>query len=197
MLLRSDDINCDNKNLRKFLEITKDVPVLLATEPYWLTKSENESVVELVKQYKNTTIVQHGYDHTNKAKDGEKKSEFPSSRVAEDYIPDIIEGKKILEELFEDQFYPVFIPPWNRFGHNYQILSELGFIGYENSEGFLDMQPKKGFIDEKYFWRKVQTDKELNGLIFHHSWLNDKQFKFIEELIESGVIQWKSIRESS
>ena len=196
MLLRSDDINCDNKNLRKFLKITKDVPVLLAAEPRWLTKPETKSAVELVKQYKNATIVQHGYDHTNRAKDGEKKSEFPSSRGAEDYIPDIIEGKKILEELFGDQFYPVFVPPWNRFGHNYHILSELGFIGYENSKGFLDMQPERGFIDKKYFWNKLQTNRK-RGLMFHHSWLNDDGFKFIEELIESGVIQWKSIRESS
>ena len=57
MLLRSDDINCDNKNLRKFLKITKDVPVLLAAEPRWLTKPETKSAVELVKQYKNATIL--------------------------------------------------------------------------------------------------------------------------------------------
>tara|TARA_B100001057_G_C22839997_1_gene946706 strand:+ start:1097 stop:1696 length:600 start_codon:yes stop_codon:yes gene_type:complete len=199
MLLRTDDLTHTTAKIERFLDITKDVPVICATQPKDILDNldDFDSVIPLVKKYKNATIVQHGYDHINRAKDDEKKCEFPSSRNPDDFISDIIKGKKILEDNFKKQFYPVFVPPWNRFGHNYQILSEVGFVGYEDDEGFLDMQPKKGWIDSDYFWRKIQTDDTIHGLMFHHEWMTDEQFKFLEQLIESGVISWKSIRESS
>ena len=59
------------------------------------------------------------------------------------------------------------------------------------------MQPKRGWIDNDYFWRKIQTDDTIHSLMFHHEWMTDEQFEFLEQLIESGVISWKSIRESS
>ena len=199
MLLRSDDLQLKTTKTERFLEITKDIPVMFATQPKDILDNLNDvdSVIPLVKKYKNATIVQHGYDHINRAKDDEKKCEFPSSRNPDDFISDIIKGKKILEDNFKKQFYPIFVPPWNRFGHNYQILSEIGFIGYEDDDGTLDMQPKRWWIDNDYFWRKVETDSAIHSLMFHHEWMTDEQFEFLEQLIESGVISWKSIRESS
>tara|TARA_B100001996_G_C18661493_1_gene593274 strand:- start:777 stop:1370 length:594 start_codon:yes stop_codon:yes gene_type:complete len=197
MLLRTDDVLSPTDNLKRFLEITEDVPILLATIPKLYVKE----VVDLIEKYDNATVVQHGYDHRNRAPEGEKKSEFPSSRDVDESIIDIKKGKEILEKDFGDQFYPVFVPPWNRFGLGYsfnkQVLSELGFIGIEDDEGTLDMQPKKGWITMEKFWRKVQTDDTIDSLMFHHEWMTDEQFKFLEQLIESGVISWKSIRESS
>lgn len=199
MLLRLDDIEFDTPNLKRFLKITKDVPLMCATIPKTIedNKGADDDVIPLVKKYKNITIVQHGYDHNNRSKEGEKKCEFPSNRNIDDIVSDVIKGKKILENNFKKQFFSVFIPPWNRFQYNYQILSEVGFIGYEDEENTLDMQPKRGWIDNDYFWRKVQTDSEIHSLMFHHEWMTDEQFEFLENLVNSGVISWKSIRESS
>jgi len=199
MLLRTDDLTLRTSKTEKFLEITKDVPVMCATQPKDILDNidDVDSVIPLVKKYKNATIVQHGYDHINRAKGDEKKSEFPSFINSLEFLPEIIKGKKILEDIFKKQFYPVFVPPWNRFGHDYQILFEIGFVRCEDDEGVLDMQPKRGWIDSDYFWRKIQTDNTIHSLMFHHEWMTDEQFKFLEQLIESGVISWKSIRESS
>ena len=81
MLLRLDDIEFDTPNLRRFLEITKDVPLMCAAIPKTIedNKGATDDVLPLVKKYKNVTIVQHGYDHNSRSKDGEKRiSKFPN-----------------------------------------------------------------------------------------------------------------------
>ena len=210
MLLRTDDVDRPTDNFKRFLEITKDVPVVVAAQPFDMfddlenitqemkdNDNWNVPIESLIKSYKNVTVCQHGWDHKNYAPEGEKKNSYPVSRDVDECIAEILNGKKSLEKHFGDQFYPVFIPPWNRFGHNKQILSEIGFVGMEDDEGTLDMQYDREWIDETYFWRKVETDDTIHSLMFHHDWMNDENFQFLENLVNSGVILWKNIRESS
>ena len=65
MLLRSDDLTLRTTKTERFLEITKDIPVMFATQPKDILDNLNDvdSVIPLIKKYKNATIVQHGYDH--------------------------------------------------------------------------------------------------------------------------------------
>ncbi|HEX2582107.1 MAG TPA: hypothetical protein VHL08_09065 [Dongiaceae bacterium] len=67
----------------------------------------------------HATALQHGFDHRNRAGPGEKKSEFPPQRPAEEVGHDLARGFALLQGRFPGQFRPVFVPPWNRYEHAY------------------------------------------------------------------------------
>ncbi|MDF2367717.1 polysaccharide deacetylase family protein [Sneathiella sp.] len=122
---RDDDVVAPTPALDRLLHLKEhfDLPLALAVIPA-------NADAELVNHLEHCAILQHGVSHENFAAKGEKKSEFPENRPAEEVTADLTQGKETLARIFADQFVPIMVPPWNRIADNHLgVLANLGFIG--------------------------------------------------------------------
>ena len=122
---RDDDAVADTAALRRLLAQTR-VPIALAVIPAGL----EPSLPALLKNHALVSVLQHGFDHRNRAPAGGKKSEFPATRPWPEVADDLAKGRGRLADAFGRQFVPALTPPWNRIdpGHAAQ-LGALGFRG--------------------------------------------------------------------
>lgn len=93
------------------------------------------------------TVLQHGYDHRNRAPTGQKKAEFHEARPAEEQTRDIALGRGLLEGRFASHFRPVFVPPWNRFPPSLaDALIEGGLKGLSTFKARPAANPAPGLV---------------------------------------------------
>ena len=125
---RDDDAVEDTPALRRLLALTQGrAPIALAVIPAALTPSLTPLIAA---EGKAVSVLQHGYDHGNRAAAGAKKSEFPASRPAAEVTRVLALGRDRLHGQFADRFMPVLTPPWNRFDPRHLLLlSDLGYRG--------------------------------------------------------------------
>ncbi|HET6157189.1 MAG TPA: polysaccharide deacetylase family protein [Dongiaceae bacterium] len=133
---RDDDAVQDTPALRRLLAIA-DVPLSLAVIPAGL----DASLPAYLKSHHSVSVLQHGFDHRNRAAAGAKKSEFPAIRPWPEVEADLRQGRDRLAAAFGAQFLPVLTPPWNRIdaGH----ASHLGLSGYRGLTTYLARKPGK------------------------------------------------------
>jgi hypothetical protein len=122
---RDDDAIADTRALRNLLEAAT-VPLALAVIPAGL----EPSLRVLLKSHGSVSVLQHGFDHQNRAVSAAKKSEFPATRPWPEIARDLAQGRDRLAASFGAQFVPTLTPPWNRIdvGHVAR-LPELGYRG--------------------------------------------------------------------
>jgi hypothetical protein len=127
---RDDDAVADTAALRHLLALAS-VPIALAVIPAGL----EPSLPALLKSHGTVSVLQHGFDHKNRALAGAKKSEFPASRSWTEIAGDLTEGRDRLAKAFSKQFVPALTPPWNRIdpGH----AAQLGLLGYRGLTTYL------------------------------------------------------------
>lgn len=97
------------KRLRALSERV-DIPVALAVVPMHATSA----LAAFVADWPLASVLQHGYDHGNRAPAGAKKTELSSARPVAPMISDIRHGAHMLQTLFGERALPVLVPPWNR-----------------------------------------------------------------------------------
>jgi hypothetical protein len=127
---RDDDAVADTPALRRLLAAAR-VPLALAVIPARL----EPSLPALLERHGSVRVLQHGFDHTNRAPAGGKKSEFPATRSWAEVARDLAEGRDRLAMAFRAGFVPALTPPWNRIdaGH----ASRLGQLGYRGLTTYL------------------------------------------------------------
>ncbi|MBA4099187.1 MAG: hypothetical protein C0484_20775 [Rhodospirillum sp.] len=127
---RDDDAVADTDALRRLLA-RRTVPVALAVIPARL----EPSLPALLKSHGSVSILQHGFDHQNRAPAGAKKSEFPATRNWPEIAETLAQGRDRLANAFGRQLVPVLTPPWNRIdpGH----ADQLGQLGYRGLSTYL------------------------------------------------------------
>jgi hypothetical protein len=125
---RDDDAVEDTAALRRLLAMTAGrAPIALAVIPASLMPGLPAS---LAGEGKSVSVLQHGYDHANRAAHGAKKSEFPPERATAEVSDSLAAGGARLAAAFGDRFLPVLTPPWNRFdARHLSLLPELGYRG--------------------------------------------------------------------
>ena len=141
------------------LFIKHNIPISHAVEPAnissevkeWLlkTKQEHPDIIE---------IVQHGYSHQinfkTVKKGKEKKGEFGGSRTYQEQYPEIKIGKERMDELFGNNWFPLFTFPFNRRNEAAIIaVNDLGFI-VVNEE--MDVKLKHRLFN--YVGRKIKKE---------------------------------------
>lgn len=206
IFLRDDDADDDLETLRHLFDVTlaSGVPLNLEIIPDALT----EAGIMLLDNHKHLHptlfgLNQHGWRHVNHEKEG-RKCEFGMSRTFDQQLEDISKGKRRLEEIFKDKFYPVFTPPWNRCTkETLKVLDRLGFKvfskdkGKERVDGFsfqeisttLDFYRWKGnptmkTPDEIVNELIVQMEKnDPIGLLLHHKVMDHESFIFLDLLL--------------
>lgn len=84
-----------------------------------------------VEGHNNLIPVTHGYAHQDHTPAGVKKCEFASDRDDDSVTRELGAGKQIMAEGFGENFVPMFVPPWNRFGNDHKFkLKTLGYKGF-------------------------------------------------------------------
>jgi hypothetical protein len=208
---RDDDAIEDTPALRRLLELARGrAPLALAVIPGRLSPS---LAPLLQNDAKNVSVLQHGYDHGNRAAAGAKKSEFPPTRPAADVGQVLAAGRDRLRADFTAQFVPALTPPWNRFdpGH-LALLPALGFHGlttylprkkllaapgirqvnthvdvidWHGTRGFLGLGPTLDLlINHLAAKRGGRADTfEPSGLLTHHLVHDTETWEFLEAFL--------------
>ncbi|RED51333.1 polysaccharide deacetylase family protein [Aestuariispira insulae] len=120
---RDDDAIAATDALEQLLASAGETPINIAVIP----KFAESGLSQRLQKEKNVTISQHGWQHVNHAPKGHKKAEFKEGRHKTLQSKDIIQGHQRLTQLFDQQFLPVFVPPWNRIdASGAEALAEAG-----------------------------------------------------------------------
>jgi hypothetical protein len=104
---RDDDAVAPTRELELLLQHARTVPLAMAVMPGLSTAA----LVDRLRVVPAAVVLQHGWTHTNHAT--ARKSEYPSSRTAEDVSAEIQAGRRVLLEQFGARALPVFAPPWH------------------------------------------------------------------------------------
>ena len=122
---RDDDAVTLTPQLDELLQLADEVPIALAVIPA-LARPELASALH---GRPRVAVLQHGWQHANRAKDG-KKSEYPEARSAAVVAAEIGAGHARLNALFGRRAVAVLAPPWNRFADEFlPLLCANGIAG--------------------------------------------------------------------
>ena len=205
VFFRDDNVDEDEPTLRRLLHLfaQKNVPVILGVIPAKLT---NECVELLARFRSSIEIVQHGWQHANHELTG-RKCEFGSSRSFDEQRTDIARGQARMHEAFGHNWFPAFIPPWNRCTTStHQALDQLGFRVL--SQLHKGVPPLTGFSWQEisvtldlFRWKDGATLKPQEellqamaeqltqpqpiGIMLHHKVMHDDAFLFLEQLLDA------------
>jgi len=206
LFVRDDDIDQDEESLRHLLDIgiKHYTPISLAVIPGSLTISG----ISVLRQYKKmcpelVELHQHGWQHINHELEG-RKCEFGRSRSFAQQMEDIAQGKLLLEQSFEDKFFPAFTPPWNRCSEEtVRVLDELNFSVFSRDwreqplrdHAFVEIPITLDLLDSKQ-GSKLRNPADLIaklldqvrqphpiGLLMHHKVMDCESFGFFDELL--------------
>jgi len=206
IFFRADDVAVPGKRFARLMELFTryGVPLSLAVVPAWLTGPRWQQLKGLAQKAPSLWCWhQHGWRHINHEVKGEKQ-EFGPSRPSSRIREDLVRGRHRLETHMEQDFYPVFTPPWNRCDLNtLRLLKELGYHAVSRSrdslpstpEGLpdfpvnLDLHTRKE-VNPVADWDHLFTELShavasgLCGIMIHHQRMNDGAFEFLEVLLQ-------------
>jgi hypothetical protein len=183
VFFRADDIGIPSLNFSKLIGCFKKhhLPLCLATVPAWLSKSRLKDLKRLTGgDCSQWCWHQHGHLHRNFEKSG-KKQEFGPARPLKVINDSLAGGRARLENLLDNDFLPVFTPPWNRCSDTtLQALADLGYHAVSRDLGAHPQTP----INLPDFQVRVDlhTRKEPSPQLSFDALLNE-----IEEGLASGL----------
>lgn len=128
---RDDDAIEATPALRRLIDCAQGAPVALAVIP----AGAQPSLARAVEGHRHVSVLQHGFDHRNRAPEGVKKSEFPAGRPWAAVADDLVRGRNRLHVAFGTRFVPVLTPPWNRIDRD--CLSGLRTLGFRGLSTYL------------------------------------------------------------
>jgi hypothetical protein len=128
---RDDDATEPTEALDRLADMSADLglPVHLAVIP----EPAQPALAALCLQRPELIPMVHGWQHRNRAPEGQKKAEFGLARP--DARTEAAQAMDRMRALFGDRMVPVFVPPWNRIDG--ALLPELPALGYSGVSSFL------------------------------------------------------------
>ena len=205
IFFRDDDVDIDEENLHRLLTIFADrkIPLIAGVIPKLLIGD----CIKLLSEFSEfTELVQHGWQHKNH-EILQRKCEFGNSRNFAEQFSDLAAGQKIMNEAFGENWFPAFIPPWNRCTEiTHRALDELGFRVLSKLRG--SQAPVTSFQFREisvtldiFRWENGATLKSAEdiyeeltqqivkgapiGIMLHHKVMADEAFLFIEQLLDA------------
>ena len=129
---RDDDAVAAGPKLDQLLSVTETTGLLLAVIP---ARAEEE-LAQAIKASPHVKVAQHGYAHINHAEKGQEQGawELGLHRGERVVLDELDLGRKRLEALFDDNFIPVIVPPWNHIDP--ALLAPVEARGYSGVSGF-------------------------------------------------------------
>jgi hypothetical protein len=149
-----------------------------------------------------------------------KKQEFGPIRTGAQIKRDLVRGRRRLEAIIGEDFYPVFTPPWNRCDLSTLILlQDLGYHAVSRNNGSrpqppdqlpdfyvnVDLHTRRGRRsvtewDGLFRDLKQALTSGFCGIMIHHQRMNSVAFEFLEVLLgvfsgckDLPVVQFKDL----
>lgn len=125
---RDDDGRAVSPALDSLLAVARglDTPLALAVIP----AGAGAALAERLADEPLAAVLQHGFDHADHARAGEKKIELAPHRPLDEMLDALAAGRERLDALFGGRARAVLVPPWNRVaGAVVNALPALGFTG--------------------------------------------------------------------
>jgi hypothetical protein len=205
---RDDDVDEDEATLRRLLRLLleRNTPINLGVIPGRLTAA----CAELLAQSAGAApamleLNQHGWLHLNHEREG-RKCEFGPGRTYAEQLADVAQGRERMTEAFGQNWFPVFIPPWNRCTEDtYRALDHLGFRALSAKRGGSVVTGYR-FEDisitlDLYRWNdgaclKSPEDvvdgliaqllpQQTIGVALHHKVMDERAFSFLASLLDT------------
>jgi hypothetical protein len=178
LFFRDDDVDEDEATLRRLLSLflERNTPINLGVIPGRLTAAcaellaESAGVAPAILE-----LNQHGWLHLNHEREG-RKCEFGPSRTYAEQLADVAQGRERMTEAFGQNWFPVFIPPWNRCTEDtYRALDRLGFRALSAKRG--------GSVVTGYRFEDVSITLDL------YRWNDGARLKSPEDVVDSLIAQ--------
>ena len=204
--LRDDDVDEAEAALKTLLTLCwrYEIPINLAVIPGRLT----DAAISLLDKWmqRNPKLIelsQHGSRHLNHERKG-KKSEFGASRSFDEQLADIAAGQSKMNEAFGQNWFPAFVPPWNRCTTaTATALDQLGFRVLSRDAGqplFQNCRFTELPVSVDIFrWKggaafrspeelAAELTKQINsqariGMMLHHKVMDDAAFAWLDEFL--------------
>jgi hypothetical protein len=120
---RDDDAVEPTEQLDHLFAVAQSVPIALAV----VSGVATPKLAERLKGHRGTTVLQHGWQHTNHGGSPDDPTEYPGSRAAADVLREFQDGRERMSSLFGDLFWPVFAPPYHGFDDKFlPLLAQSG-----------------------------------------------------------------------
>ena len=162
VFFRADDVAVPSTQCKNMLRIfaEHDTPLGLAVVPAWITHSHLSSLLDVAPEKNHLWCWhQHGWTHTNNAKQG-RKCEFGNDRQTRECAGELQSGYDKLHSLLGDNFCPLFTPPWNRISKdNIQLLKDTGFKALSTTTS----SPKQSILPDIPVNIDLHTRNELTA----------------------------------
>jgi hypothetical protein len=208
IFFRDDDVDEDEAPLRRLLSlfVERNTPINLGVIPGRLTAECIELLTGAVAAAPALIeLNQHGWRHQNHEREG-RKCEFGASRTYPEQLADITQGHARMTEAFGPNWFPVFIPPWNRCTEEtLRAIDHLGFRALSAKQGSSVLT---GYRFEEisitldiYRWKggaRMKSPEEVTcelitqlsrqqtiGVVLHHKVMDDQAFSFLRSLLDA------------
>ncbi|RZA05016.1 MAG: hypothetical protein EOP11_13820 [Proteobacteria bacterium] len=149
-------------------------------------------------------VVTHGYSHQNHEREG-KKCEYGISRSLNDVRTELEFGRHSLSEKFEN-YYPCFVPPWNRMhdrflalleSTGYRMLSRETEVAAKSASAtipefnvYLDLHTRKDGerLSAEEILRSLSARQDAGedhaGVMLHHNRMTADDFTTLNQLLK-------------
>jgi hypothetical protein len=209
IFFRDDDVAVPGRQFAQLMGLFSllRVPLNLAVVPAWLTRIRWQSIMPTGRSATDRWCWhQHGWRHKNHER-ADKNQEFGPCRSGAAIERDIVRGKRHLESLMGESFYPVFTPPWNRCdGRTLLFLRKHGYVAVSRSQNpnnsilkelpdlcvNVDLHTRKDRTSQSgwtNFFEELQGEiaSGLCGIMIHHNRMNAAAFDYLETLLKMFV----------
>jgi hypothetical protein len=208
LFFRDDDLGWSPKEFARLLTLfaKHDQKLNAAAIPGAISEAVlKESIPYSYQASPFLQVVTHGFQHTNHASEG-KKSEYAYGRSFESVRSELEFGRKTLQEQFEN-YYPCFVPPWNRMDDAYLgLLPNCGYRMLSREEKSaknaapapvpefnvsVDLHTRKdgSRLTAKEIFQGLARANESGidsmGVMLHHGKMTDADFETLDELLKN------------
>jgi len=208
---RDDDATRLARPLSRLLALAQRTrtPLALAAIPMQTGKETFAGIGSMI------SVLQHGTDHCNRARAGEKKTEFPDSEAPAAAVDRLLVARERLAAQAGAHFVPVLAPPWNRlpeamtphlaaagfrglsrYGARATALAAPGVVQVNTHVDLIAWRSGRGFAGEEGSLaaavqhlaakREGRLDPgEATGWLSHHAAHDEAAWAFLERLFET------------
>ncbi len=209
---RDDDAGEETAQLHRLDALSQEfeVPVSVAVIPARL----QDSLPRYLQIRQHFSVLQHGYAHSSFAAKGSKKIEIGGDRSTATIQSELSAGFQQLSSVFEGQFVPVLVPPWNRIeSRTYRALAGAGFSGlssmwaratayplegllqvnthldpvnWRHDRSFIGEAPALAQLRDHLYARRTELPDgaEPTGILTHHLSQTDEVWAFVRALLK-------------
>ena len=206
IFFRDDDVAAPGRPFTRLLELFYQLrnPLNLAVVPAWLTRIRWQNITAAGRSARDLWCWhQHGWRHANHETSG-KNQEFGPGRSIAALESDIVRGRRRLENLIGNNFFPVFTPPWNRCDkRTLQLLKKHDYVAVSRSQNpnspiledlpdfcvNVDLHTRKD-RNAACGWVNLLAELEkglaagLCGIMVHHNQMNTAALEYLEILLK-------------